>query len=88
MAIARRASTRRFRLDLAWGCLKVGLDGHQQSLVRDRGLRSPTLCRCALSAGLLTDEPFGWREAIGGLLIVAAGALESYDAIRRQPAGS
>lgn len=42
----------------------------------------------ALSAGLLTDEPFGWREAIGGLLIVAAGALESYDAIRRQPAGS
>ena len=42
----------------------------------------------ALSAGLLTDEPFGWREAIGGLLIVGAGALESYDAIRRQPAGS
>ncbi len=42
----------------------------------------------ALSAGLLTDEPFGWREAIGGLLIVAAGALESYDAIRRRPAGS
>ncbi len=39
-------------------------------------------------AGLLTDEPFGWREAIGGLLIVAAGALESYDAIRRRPAGS
>ena len=42
----------------------------------------------ALSAGLLTDEPFGWREAIGGLLIVGAGALESYDAIRRRPAGS
>jgi drug/metabolite transporter (DMT)-like permease len=40
----------------------------------------------ALSAALLTDEPFGWREAIGGLLIVGAGALESYDAIRRRPA--
>jgi drug/metabolite transporter (DMT)-like permease len=42
----------------------------------------------ALSAGLLTDEPFGWREAIGGFLIVGAGALESFDAIRRQPSGS
>jgi drug/metabolite transporter (DMT)-like permease len=39
----------------------------------------------SLSAGLLTDEPFGWREAIGGLLIVGAGALESYDAMRRAP---
>jgi drug/metabolite transporter (DMT)-like permease len=37
----------------------------------------------SLSAGLLTDEPFGWREAIGGLLIVGAGALESYDGMRR-----
>ena len=40
-------------LALPGGCLQVGLDGHQQSLVRDRGLRSPTLCRGALSAGLL-----------------------------------
>ena len=40
-------------LALPGGCIQVGLDGHQQSLVRDRGLRSPTLCRGALSAGLL-----------------------------------
>ena len=26
-------------------CLQVGFDRHQQRLVRDRGLRSPTLCR-------------------------------------------
>ena len=31
----------------------------------------------AVSAGLLTDEPFGWREAVGGLLILTAGILES-----------
>jgi drug/metabolite transporter (DMT)-like permease len=37
-----------------------------------------------LSANLLTDEPFGWREAVGGLLIVGAGALEAYDEIRRR----
>ena len=28
------------------------------------------------SAALLTDEPFGWREAVGWLLIVGAGLLE------------
>ncbi len=39
----------------------------------------------ALSAGLLTDEPFGWREAAGGLLILGAGVLESYDQVRRYP---
>ena len=32
-------------LALPGRCLQVGLDGHQQRLVRDRGLRSPTLCR-------------------------------------------
>ena len=31
----------------------------------------------ALSASLLTDEPFGWREAGGCVLIVLAGALEA-----------
>ena len=40
-------------LALPGGCLQVGLDGHQQSLVRDRGLRSPVLCWWALSGGLL-----------------------------------
>lgn len=37
----------------------------------------------ALSASLMTDEPFGWREAVGGTLIMAAGALEAYDGMRR-----
>ena len=36
-------------LALPGGCLQVGLDGHQQSLVRDRGLRSPALCRSAVA---------------------------------------
>ena len=40
-------------LALPGGCLQVGLDGHRQSLVRDRGLRSPALCWWALSGGLL-----------------------------------
>ena len=40
-------------LALPGGCLQVGLDGHQQSLVRDRGLPSPALCWWALSGGLL-----------------------------------
>ena len=40
-------------LALPGRCLQVGLDGHQQSLVRDRGLRSPALCWWALSGGLL-----------------------------------
>ena len=35
-------------LALPGRCLQVGLDGHQQRLVRDRGLRSPTLCRLLL----------------------------------------
>lgn len=35
------------------------------------------------SASLLTDEPFGWREAVGGVLIVGAGALEYYDELSR-----
>jgi len=29
-----------------------------------------------VSAALLTDEPFGWREIIGGLLILGAGLLD------------
>ncbi len=37
----------------------------------------------AVSVGLLTDEPFGWREAVGGMLIIGAGALESYNEVRR-----
>jgi drug/metabolite transporter (DMT)-like permease len=36
-----------------------------------------------LSAGLLTEEPFGWHEAIGGIMIIAAGALEAYDEMRQ-----
>ena len=32
----------------------------------------------ALSAGILLDEPLGWRELIGAALIVAAGAIESW----------
>jgi drug/metabolite transporter (DMT)-like permease len=36
-----------------------------------------------LSAGLLTEEPLGWREAIGGFMIIAAGALEAFDEIRQ-----
>ena len=31
-------------LALPGRCLQVGFDRHQQRLVRDRGLRSPTLC--------------------------------------------
>ena len=45
--------SRAVSLALPGGCLQVGLDGHQQSLVRDRGLRSPALCWWALSGGLL-----------------------------------
>ncbi len=39
----------------------------------------------AVSAGLLTDEPFGIRELIGGALIVTAGAIEGADEMRRRP---
>jgi drug/metabolite transporter (DMT)-like permease len=30
----------------------------------------------AASAALLTDEPFGAREAIGGTLVIAAGVVD------------
>jgi drug/metabolite transporter (DMT)-like permease len=36
-----------------------------------------------VSASLLTTDPFGWREAIGCLLIVGAGLLEGLDELRR-----
>lgn len=36
-----------------------------------------------ISASLLTDDPFGWREAIGCILIVGAGLLEGLDELRR-----
>lgn len=36
----------------------------------------------ALSAALLTDEPFGWREALGCLLILGAGLVEGLDQLR------
>lgn len=29
-----------------------------------------------VSAAILTDEPFGWREILGGLMILAAGLLD------------
>ena len=32
----------------------------------------------ALSAGILLDEPLGWRELVGAALIVGAGAIESW----------
>ena len=37
-------------LALPGRCLQVGFDRHQQRLVRDRGLRSPTLCRRLLGS--------------------------------------
>jgi drug/metabolite transporter (DMT)-like permease len=36
-----------------------------------------------VSASLLTNDPFGWREGIGCLLIVGAGLLEGLDELRR-----
>lgn len=36
----------------------------------------------AASATLLTDEPFGWRELIGCILILGAGLVESYELMR------
>lgn len=36
-----------------------------------------------VSASLLTDDPFGWREATGCILIVGAGLLEGLDELRR-----
>jgi drug/metabolite transporter (DMT)-like permease len=35
------------------------------------------------SASLLTNDPFGWREAVGCLLIVGAGLLEGLGELRR-----
>lgn len=37
----------------------------------------------AVSAALLADEPFGWREAIGCVLIIGAGLTEAFDETRR-----
>lgn len=39
----------------------------------------------AVSTQLLTDEPFGWREAVGCLLIMGAGALEVLPDSWRKP---
>lgn len=36
----------------------------------------------AASAAILTDEPFGWREGLGCLLIVGAGLVEGLDEMR------
>lgn len=36
-----------------------------------------------ISASLLTDDAFGWREAAGCILIVGAGLLEGLDELRR-----
>ncbi len=36
-----------------------------------------------VTASLLTDDPFGWREAIGCIFIVGAGVLEGVDELRR-----
>ena len=30
-----------------------------------------------VSAGLLADDPFGWREGLGGILILLAGLVET-----------
>lgn len=38
----------------------------------------------AASAGLLTDEPFGWREAAGCVLILSAGLVEAAPDLRRR----
>ena len=49
-------------LALPGRCLQVGFDRHQQRLVRDRGLRSPTLCRRLL--GVLAVR--SWRRTRSG----------------------
>lgn len=40
----------------------------------------------ALSAAILTDEPFGWREVAGCILIIGAGAIEGVGEMREQSA--
>ncbi len=37
----------------------------------------------SVSASLLTDEPFGWREAVGCVLILSAGLVEAAPVLRR-----
>lgn len=37
-----------------------------------------------VSAAILTNEPFGWREIIGGVLILGAGLLDVFATARRQ----
>jgi drug/metabolite transporter (DMT)-like permease len=39
----------------------------------------------AISAALLTDEPFGLHELIGCILILAAGLVEGLDQLRARP---
>ena len=36
----------------------------------------------AASAALLTNEPFGWREMAGCILILGAGLIEGLDQLR------
>ncbi len=38
----------------------------------------------SVSAGLLTDEPFGWREAVGCVLILSAGLVEALPELRNR----
>ncbi len=38
----------------------------------------------AATATALTDEPFGWREALGSALIMGAGVVELRDQTRRR----
>jgi drug/metabolite transporter (DMT)-like permease len=39
----------------------------------------------AISAALLTDEPFGWHEFVGCILILGAGLVEGLDQFRSRP---
>ncbi|HVJ40906.1 MAG TPA: DMT family transporter [Dongiaceae bacterium] len=41
-----------------------------------------------LSAAILTDEPFGWREITGGLMILGAGLLDVVSGAMKRPAPS
>ncbi len=42
----------------------------------------------AASAAILTDEPFGWREGVGCLLIIGAGLMEGLDEMRARQANA